>query len=314
MKRLIIAGLVGGLLLAPVPAYAATGDGTLTLKGGDSNGLLVYRLHGKIVPLRTASVTAGISGATSFRNSDDRYVNATLTTATRDPWVETCDGGTVTSTWEGVDDSAAIVTTNLVLNKLTGKGRATIAITTRPSWLPGYVLNPLLPGTANVSYSYTCSGDDLQQSLSLPVISGAQPDWSQIFIGDVNYVTEQLDWPLLRKQGKWYAKATKRVTDYSGDTKIAVSTDIVFSGSATSMHARCYPPTTRQLKPAKTAKAARKILAKAGFPSVKLTKPKFSGWAKKGHFYLSNLTGNGNPLPCGWTGIKLTKSKGWPPR
>jgi hypothetical protein len=206
-----------------------------------------------------------------------------------------------------VHASSSILETDLTLNLLKGTGKATVGVASYPyssgdywAWMPGDVdvidHNPCYDPTTDTPSSGEAVGD--------------RDNGVSIFDGYVKNAVLGLTWPMQRSHGSWVIDKTKTVSPEVSE--VSVHAHLTFSGTPRSMHALCVTPSTKQLRPARTVTAAKRILAKAGFPRVKVTAPQFTRAAGKGHFYLSNLIGNRNPLSCGWRGIHLTKSKGWP--
>jgi len=80
-------------------------------------------------------------------------------------------------------------------------------------------------------------------------------------------------------------------------------------GSGRSLHARCVTPTVHDLRHARTARQAQRIVTRAGFGKARITRKRIRV-VPRGHWYVDGTIGNRAPLPCGGR-LRLVKSLGW---
>lgn len=301
------------VVLTGAPAQAASVSGDFVLsRTDDPAGSARWALGGTMEAERAVATDSGVGYPPgTLSDSDARYVTATLQAARQDPVVTACDEGADIRSYAGVASAASIFETDLVLNLLKGTGEATVGLAADPygaldrMWAPGQTYVTDDPSTC-------APFESDPQTSPVGVVGERAGDPDSIFDESVGRNLLSSAWPLVHgEDGAWRVQAARTVADRFGQENVEVRLEATFSGSPKSMHARCVTPTTKRLSGAHRVGQARAVLAEAGFSHVTVTKAKHTKAARKGHFYLSNLVGDRDPVPCGWKGIKLTRSLGW---
>jgi hypothetical protein len=297
-------------LIAAPPAGAAHARGSFALArqaGAFTPAARAqWTLDGTVLPARAEAPLVGLRADPSLQNTDSRYVRATLQSAEQDPVVTDCgDGMGNTTTWRlgGVARAASVFETDVVLNLLTGRGTAEVGVAESP-W-PGSNGIAFAPGVVHSSFHSTCWGSVNDSTGAVDVIRDGEQTMYSAFVARA----ATLRWRLRRAAGAWHMGGSRSFR-MDGVTH-TVTTSLTFAGSPVSLHARCTMPTRRDLAPARSLAAARRIAARAGFPHV-LTGARATRAARRGRGYIDEGIGNRNPVPCGYRRLHLFRSLGWP--
>jgi hypothetical protein len=295
----------------PKATAGAQGQGDLAMTMGNGAYAVRYHLAGAMLPERAEAAVAGWPVDALLTDSDSRYVHADLVSMARPTIVYPCPGDdsrTGTITWAGISASSSIIRTDLTLDLVKGTGEAHIGVANLP--YVGGDYRAWMPGIVDTVQDDNCYAEPTHVVASGAAVGDRDPG-VEIFDGFTMNRVLDLSWALVEQQGRWVLRGSSSLTP-DGVHSVRIDADITFSGDPTSMHALCVTPTTKQLRPARTVAAAKRILARAGFPSVKVTQPKHTRAARKGHYYLPDLIGNRSPVMCGYPKLRLTRSLGWP--
>jgi hypothetical protein len=314
MRVLAILGLAALAVIVPPVAASADVQGTYSLTRTSAppipSASATWSLAGPLRAARSQAAASGLPVDQFLQDSDSRYVSATLTSADQTAEHGACDngaGGGWTSHLSGVSDHRAIFEIRFAtLNLLTGRGSVSAGVAPT-AYSFGSAYRMFQPGLTTWTYTNTCPGWETSESSPVEVVSDDAPT---MFTGFTAYHLMNVRLPLVRSNAAWHLDKTFQVPD-GQDVPTDVGVHLTITGSPTSLNADCTIPTVRRLHPYTRASGARALLRRAGFPTVTLTRPRYSKAAPRGHFFVRE--GIGNTLDrCGATGLHLTRSKGWP--
>jgi hypothetical protein len=301
--------LLAGGLAAPV-AVAATGTGTYRVDRPAGVGPAAHAswsVNGTLLGARAEAPLVGVAVLPFLTDSDSRYVLAKLVSAEQPAVTVDCGdglGGTTTQQISGVASARAAIETQIDLNLLHGKGTAQIDIGASP--YQGTNGTYFAPGLAKYIFHSTCFGTVQDSTDAVPVVGDPGPT---LFTDHFGNQAMNIRWPLVRTPGGVWHVAAHRTLDVSEKPE-TITVNMSFAGSATSLHAACVMPTVRDLRGAKTLKAARRIAARGGFPHTIAGKRRTRA-TKKGRYFIMEAVGNGNAVPCGYRRLHLIRSLGW---
>jgi hypothetical protein len=312
MARPLLVLLALGLLAAP--AQAATGRGTFELRRGSSAAWPAARadwtVGGSVVGARAEAPKVGLPADRLLRDTDLRYVHASLTAAHVARETTDCGdgtGGTTTQSFDGVASASAAFQTELVLDQLHGRGSAQLAVADSP-W-PGSEDRAFAPGRTRYTMHSTCYGQTQDSSAEADVVGDGPPTFFGMFGPRRLY---EHAWVLRRgHDGAWRMSGTHRWSD--AEQRLAVTANVAFRGSGRALHARCVIPRIRDLAPARSAAAAKRIMRRAGFPRVTLG-TRHTRAARRGRWFV--VAGyeelGGQAALCDGSRLRLVRSLGWP--
>ena len=327
-------------LLAATPAAAGPGgslDGELSVEwtsgaaepGNAWNGAVSLALEGGDAATQHATQALRDSGRT-YREVRPFFVQSSQVTAlssqysTRTGGAEWCwdpDSGQqlpgeTTSWW-----NTSAVTQPLVpfvvnqpdVDLLKGKGRVEIELyTDNPGYAKGSDTWPFpaageyfmpIPGTATATYGQSHCGESSSETGDAPVFNtrsdGLVPFAFALWLNEAEL-------PLRRVDGTWRIQLEKREESMSDDGSgipltMRYRMNLRMSDDLKGMEARCRVP-DGQVRRARSAQAARKVLRRAGFPKARFLGDKpYIGLKRKRYLVDPDFTSSGY-LRCGTRG------------
>jgi hypothetical protein len=289
MSPLARAVTIGAALFAAAALPGAASAGTVT-------GTYSLRSPGRTPQTDQFSTPASASWKFSFRaggQQDGSGWPATLTAAHQDPYSQPCsddpEGGAITSSVDGVVDPDARISVIPYFNVRAGRGKVVVTATNQP-------------GTAQGSTDRHCAP---------PLDSDNGVSTSPFDVGQLfGTLPNEGDFALVRQHdGSWMASGSKQLSQGDVGAPMTATATVRLVGSVLSFNSYCHVPTKRELRGARSVKAAVAILKAAGFPKPFVQVSDRSG----GHYYVDASNRKSEWDVCGPRSVTLLQTGSGPP-